>query len=84
MLFTAPPAGETARKAWATSGVLRFWERVVRSSDCAARPASLFCGVSCCGVCLVSSLILCYSGCHVSNGVGGLGGDFARWVRMRL
>ena len=34
--------------------------RVVRSSDCAARPASLFCGVSCCGVCLVSSLILCY------------------------
>ena len=35
--------------------------RVVRSSDCAARRASLFCGVSCCSVCLVSSLILRYS-----------------------
>lgn len=28
-LFTAPSAGETARKAWATSGVLRFWGRAV-------------------------------------------------------
>lgn len=28
-LFTVPSAGETARKAWATSGVLRFWGRAV-------------------------------------------------------
>ena len=64
MLFTAPSAGKRY------GGLLPCRGRVVRSSDCAARPALLFCGVSCCGVCLVSSLILCYYKCNASNGTG--------------